>query len=178
MKFGKYLEKQTRPEWRAYYLDYNGLKDLLKESARAAETAGPAAFSPRTTSLSIVRANKNTDAAEERFFQQLEKEVRERSELFVPIAVPSHNHSSTRGGVNAPRRQAYNCETLLSMCVVSGQHLGQLQKYSSKAIQTLHCSVLSCHTAPPLVTGGESGKVHIRHRGCPAQPADAAESSC
>jgi hypothetical protein len=40
-----------------------------------AETSGPAAFSPRTTSLSIVRASKQADAAEERFFQKLEAEV-------------------------------------------------------------------------------------------------------
>jgi len=41
-----------------------------------AETSGPAAFSPRTTSLSIVRTSKQADAAEERFFQKLEAEVR------------------------------------------------------------------------------------------------------
>lgn len=76
MKFGKYLEKQAKEEWRSFYLDYKGLKDLIKESAREAETSGPAAFSPRTTSLSIVRASKQTDAAEERFFQMLEAEVR------------------------------------------------------------------------------------------------------
>lgn len=76
MKFGNYLEKKAREEWRGYYLDYKGLKDLIKESAKEAETSGPTAFSPRTTSLSIVRANKSTDAAEERFFQKLENEVR------------------------------------------------------------------------------------------------------
>jgi SPX domain protein involved in polyphosphate accumulation len=76
MKFGKYLEKQAKEEWRSFYLDYKGLKDLIKESAKEAETAGPAAFSPRTTSLSIVRAAKTADAAEERFFQKLEAEVR------------------------------------------------------------------------------------------------------
>lgn len=76
MKFGKYLDKQAKEEWRSFYLDYKGLKDLIKESARQAETSGPAAFSPRTTSLSIVRAARQTDAAEERFFQKLEAEVR------------------------------------------------------------------------------------------------------
>lgn len=75
MKFGKYLEKQANEDWRAFYLDYKGLKDLIKESAKEAETSGPAAFSPRTTSLSIARAAKKADASEERFFQQLEAEV-------------------------------------------------------------------------------------------------------
>ncbi len=78
MKFGRYLEKQAKESWRSFYLDYKGLKDLIKESAKEAETSGPAAFSPRTTSLSIVRAAKTADAAEERFFQKLEAEVRGR----------------------------------------------------------------------------------------------------
>lgn len=76
MKFGKYLEKQAKDEWRQFYLDYKGLKDLIKESAQEAATSGPAAFSPRTTSLSIARAAKKADASEERFFQKLEQEVR------------------------------------------------------------------------------------------------------
>jgi len=76
MKFGKYLEKQAKEEWQPFYLDYKGLKDLIKESAKEAETSGPTAFSPRTTSLSIVRAAKKADASEERFFQKLEVEVR------------------------------------------------------------------------------------------------------
>jgi len=75
MKFGKYLEKQAKDDWCGQYLDYKGLKDLIKESAKEAETSGPTAFSPRTTSLSIVRASKQADAAEERFFQKLESEV-------------------------------------------------------------------------------------------------------
>lgn len=76
MKFGKHLERQMRPEWAAYYIDYKGLKDLIKEAVREAEQSGGAvAFSPRTTSLSIVRAGKGSDAAEERFFQRLEGEV-------------------------------------------------------------------------------------------------------
>lgn len=32
-QFGKYLEEKARPEWRANYLDYKALKDLIKESA-------------------------------------------------------------------------------------------------------------------------------------------------
>jgi SPX domain protein involved in polyphosphate accumulation len=87
MKFGKYLEKQAKEEWRSFYLDYKGLKDLIKESAKEAETAGPTAFSPRTTSLSIVRAAKTADAAEERFFQKLEAEVRQHCVLHVLLCV-------------------------------------------------------------------------------------------
>lgn len=76
MKFGNYLEKQAKEEWSTFYLDYKGLKDLIKESATEAATSGPTAFSPRTTSLSIARAGRKADASEERFFQKLEQEVR------------------------------------------------------------------------------------------------------
>lgn len=31
MKFGKYLRDQAFPEWRFYYIDYDGLKRLLKQ---------------------------------------------------------------------------------------------------------------------------------------------------
>lgn len=31
MKFGKYLHENTLPEWRFYYIDYDGLKRLLKD---------------------------------------------------------------------------------------------------------------------------------------------------
>lgn len=78
VKFGEYLEKQAKEEWRPAYLDYKGLKDLIKESAQEADTAGPTTFSPRTTSLSIARAGRKADASEERFFQKLEAEVRRR----------------------------------------------------------------------------------------------------
>jgi hypothetical protein len=42
-RFGKYLEKQAKPDWAQYYLDYKSLKDLIKESAKeaAATGAGP-----------------------------------------------------------------------------------------------------------------------------------------
>jgi hypothetical protein len=60
---------------------------------REAETQGPAAFSPRTTSLSIVRAAKQADAAEERFFRRMEAEVCQDhstgSNGFSPVSSPT-----------------------------------------------------------------------------------------
>jgi hypothetical protein len=51
------------------------LKDLIKESAAQTEAAGGQInFSPRTTSLSVARAQTGDDA-EERFFKRLEEEV-------------------------------------------------------------------------------------------------------
>jgi SPX domain protein involved in polyphosphate accumulation/uncharacterized membrane protein YidH (DUF202 family) len=80
MKFGKYLESKARPEWRAYYMDYKRLKDLIKTAAEeAAAAAGGLVpdFSPRTTSLTVARnggpgGRRN---AEEAFYEALEGEV-------------------------------------------------------------------------------------------------------
>ncbi len=47
----------------------------MKEAADAGDSV---AFSPRTTSLSVVRAQTQQDAAEERFFRKLDAEVRTR----------------------------------------------------------------------------------------------------
>jgi hypothetical protein len=74
MKFGKYLDSKCKPEWRDFYLDYKKLKDLIKSSASLTE--GAAAYSPRTTSLTVVRSNNTKEAAEEKFFLTLETEVR------------------------------------------------------------------------------------------------------
>lgn len=54
MKYGKYLEQKARPEWRQHYLDYKGLKDLIKESVAEAES-GVVSYSPRQTSLTVVK---------------------------------------------------------------------------------------------------------------------------
>jgi hypothetical protein len=52
------------------------LKDLIKESVREAEAGGDMiSYSPRTTSLSVARAQTQRDAAEERFFKALDSEV-------------------------------------------------------------------------------------------------------
>jgi hypothetical protein len=52
------------------------LKDLIKESVREAEAGGDMiSYSPRTTSLSVARAQTQRDAAEERFFKALDGEV-------------------------------------------------------------------------------------------------------
>jgi SPX domain protein involved in polyphosphate accumulation len=75
-QFGKYLEANQRPQWRPYYIDYKALKDLIKEAAAEASDESALAASPRTTSLSVVRAAGRRDTAEERFFRRLEAEVR------------------------------------------------------------------------------------------------------
>ena len=71
---GQHLESKRREEWKDAYIDYKGLKDLIKACAHQAET-GEASFSPRTTSLTIARYNNQIDSAEERFFTKLEGEV-------------------------------------------------------------------------------------------------------
>ena len=46
MKFGKYLRDQALAEWRFYYIDYDGLKHLLRErpEGEAISEAEEAAF--------------------------------------------------------------------------------------------------------------------------------------
>ena len=51
------------------------LKDLIKEAAAEIEAFGARGYSPRTTSLTVIRATDRQDTAEERFFQRLEAEV-------------------------------------------------------------------------------------------------------
>ena len=74
MKFGKYIDEQARPDWRDKYLDYSQLKHHIKDAAARLESGSDgAAFSPRTTSLSVSR--KPNDNPEEEFFNKLEDEV-------------------------------------------------------------------------------------------------------
>lgn len=77
MKFGKHLDDNRRDEWEQNYLDYKSLKDLIKESAQEQEENGRfgTAYSPRVTSLSVLRADR-VQTADERFFQKLDTEVR------------------------------------------------------------------------------------------------------
>ena len=77
MKFGKYLESKARPEWRAHYLDYKALKELIKQCMNDThDTPEIAKYSPRTTSLTVVRFANKKDTHEERFFTKLESDVR------------------------------------------------------------------------------------------------------
>ncbi|KAF8057149.1 VTC4 [Scenedesmus sp. PABB004] len=141
MKFGKYLEKQAKEEWRAFYLDYKGLKDLIKESAKEAETSGPAAFSPRTTSLSIVRAAKTTDAAEERFFQMLEAEV-EKVGKFTQRVVAELRQRLANLAPKADRAAASGNdaerETLMEEAKVIGEDYLALEKYANLNYMGVH----------------------------------------
>lgn len=80
MKFGKYIDEQARQDWRDKYLDYGTLKHHIKEAVAQLESGSDeAAFSPRTTSLSVA---KNANASpESQFFNKLESEVKKISEF-------------------------------------------------------------------------------------------------
>ncbi|GLI70122.1 hypothetical protein VaNZ11_014928 [Volvox africanus] len=75
MKYGKYIESKIKGEWVDYYIDYKGLKDLIKKCQKEAETAGEASFSPRTTSLTVQRYSNTKDSSQELFFRRLERDV-------------------------------------------------------------------------------------------------------
>lgn len=75
MKFGKYIDEQARPDWTDKYLDYSQLKHYIKEAVAQLESGSDAAaFSPRTTSLSV--AKNHRESPEASFFTKLETEVR------------------------------------------------------------------------------------------------------
>ena len=74
MKFGRYIDEQARPDWTDKYLDYGGLKKHIKDAVVQLESGSDeAAFSPRTTSLSV--AKKATESPESAFYSKLEEEV-------------------------------------------------------------------------------------------------------
>ncbi|KXZ45148.1 hypothetical protein GPECTOR_58g597 [Gonium pectorale] len=75
MKYGKYIESKIKPEWKDYYIDYKGLKDLIKACQKEAQTAGETSFSPRTTSLTVQRYSNTKDSSQEMFFRRLERDV-------------------------------------------------------------------------------------------------------
>lgn len=66
-----------RPQWRYNYVDYKLLKDLIKASLAELEGDDNArlSFSPRTTSLTVQRANRGRKSSEEEFFEILEQQV-------------------------------------------------------------------------------------------------------
>ena len=57
-----------------HYIDYSGLKDLIKAQADQG-TNGQMSYSPRTTSLTIQRYNNKSNRSEEAFFKKLEADV-------------------------------------------------------------------------------------------------------
>lgn len=75
MKYGKHLETRKNPAWAEYYIDYAGLKDLIKAATEETKSGDTAAFSPRTTSLTVQRYNNSKGSSEERFFTKLEQDV-------------------------------------------------------------------------------------------------------
>jgi SPX domain protein involved in polyphosphate accumulation len=81
MKFGEHLEESKVSEWSQHYLDYKGLKDLIKQSVLEQETLGSnVRFSPRETSLTVVRAGQRS--SDDRFYEKLDAEVRGVAGIF------------------------------------------------------------------------------------------------
>ena len=99
MKYGEYLkDRQSKlpAEWKVgrssrplrsgtfitlgdaflqdQWIDYSGLKGLIKAQVESGST-GPAAYSPRTTSLTVQRYNNKSNNNEEAFFKLLEANV-------------------------------------------------------------------------------------------------------
>lgn len=56
MKYGKYLETRRKEEWKEHYLDYKGLKDLIKVRAFLSSSVHLSSIAPCHRSLVLYRA--------------------------------------------------------------------------------------------------------------------------
>jgi len=68
MKFGKFVEEKTKPEWRLYYIDYKYLKQLIKEMK---------------ADISAGRQTKQD--AENKFTKAIEHEINKVNDFFLLI---------------------------------------------------------------------------------------------
>jgi SPX domain protein involved in polyphosphate accumulation len=118
MKFGKYLVDKERPSWAGKYLDYAGLKDLIKSASREHESHGSfEVHSPRTASLTVLRGENRRDSAEEQFFRKLEDEVDKIGGF-------------TSAQVQSLRSRLYDLQQRID---AAGLHQGELEDGSDKA---------------------------------------------
>ncbi|KAL4855568.1 Vacuolar transporter chaperone 4 [Chlorella vulgaris] len=129
--FGKYLVEKQRAEWSDQYVDYKGLKDLIKESAAEEQMSGVQSFSPRTTSLTVQRATDRRDSAEERFFQKLEAEVDKCGKFTARLVAELRERlKQLQGSVRAvPRDDDTQRAALLEEAKSIGDEFLQLEKY-------------------------------------------------
>lgn len=65
MKFGKFLQENLHPEWKFHYIDYDGLKEMLKGRKK---DGGTSEFSERD---------------EARFVEALEKEIEKVNKIKI-----------------------------------------------------------------------------------------------
>ncbi|KAK9825865.1 hypothetical protein WJX81_006134 [Elliptochloris bilobata] len=128
MKFGKYLESKQRVEWRTNYLDYKGLKDLIKEAVAETERSGTVTFSPRTTSLSVLRAG-SLKPAEERFFEKLEYEVGKINKFTVDNVSTLKKRLKQLRERTASNKDGKETEELLQEAKLIGDEFLALEKF-------------------------------------------------
>ena len=74
---GSVPQARKSESWEEHYIDYHGLKELIKAAAAQSAAVGHnVAFSPRTTSLTVQRGQSlNKNNAELDFFNKLDAEV-------------------------------------------------------------------------------------------------------
>ena len=68
MKFGKFLEEKSKPEWRLYYVDYKYLKKVIKEMK-----------------LAIQNQTQSKKDAELLFTKSIELEINKVNDFFLMI---------------------------------------------------------------------------------------------
>eukprot|EP00887_Chlorella_sp_A99_P007155 scaffold2.g7155.t1 len=134
--FGKYLTDKARPDWREQYINYSALKGLIKEAADdAAKARGPKradpslAFAPRTTSLTVVRAEGACNTAEERFFKALEAEVDKVGRFTAKLTADLRARLGQLQESAAAAKEEEQKHGLLEEAKLIGDEFLQLEKY-------------------------------------------------
>lgn len=163
MKYGKYLDSKKRPEWGEFYIDYKGLKDLIKACAAEAET-GETHFSPRTTSLTVQRYNYKKDSAEERFFTKLEAEVRQRAQVaataWVSVVLPLCHCLSSISRLAQRAMQCHSaCEPFVGMFMVTRYgsiQVDKVSKFTSRLVGDLRAALAKLNTKVEKETSQQS----------------------
>jgi len=139
MKFGKYLETKQKPEWKDHYVDYSGLKDLIKAQADQG-SSGQAAYSPRTTSLTVQRYNNKSNTNEEAFFKKLEADVEKvaRHTSTVVEKLRQDLSKMVAKSANAEKENQATKDALLKEAHRIGDDFLQLEKFVNINYMAFH----------------------------------------
>lgn len=108
MKFGKQLQFLTKDDWKKYYVDFDGLKKVIKRLKKEAEEDGRCFVSlwREVTKNRVIIVQKEPAAAD-----QVAVEVSEDSE---PQKEPAEE---TKGCLNDEEEQVFLCDYQLFSCL-------------------------------------------------------------
>uniref|UniRef100_A0A7S4I8N1 SPX domain-containing protein n=1 Tax=Vannella robusta TaxID=1487602 RepID=A0A7S4I8N1_9EUKA len=111
MKFGKFLEEKSKPEWRLYYVDYKYLKKVIKEMKISIQTQKQSKKDAEllfTKSIEL-EINKVND-----FFLMIEKEVQGKLTALRQLLNKAKNFDSTQTKKQALVKEIQHLATQLT----------------------------------------------------------------